>query len=60
MLIQERKEKKEEDYKDFPKFKKFRNLVKILINNYILYPSYWEICMTQNIYRSWKCLEMRK
>ena len=43
----EEKEKKEEDYKDFPKF---RDLVKILINNYILYPSYSLYKSIKNLY----------
>ena len=46
----EEKEKKEEYYKDFPKFKEFRNLVKILINNYILYPSYSLYTSIKNLY----------
>ena len=48
----EEKEKKEDDYKDFPKFKEFRNLVKILINNYILYPSYSLYTSIKNLYEA--------
>lgn len=48
----EEKEKEGDCYKDFPKFEEFRNLVKILINNYILYPSYSIYTSINNLYNA--------